>query len=90
MYSSWIRAIRSSVRPNTGQCYQSRVTLVSSRELTCQALAIFRVPVKVLPVGDHAASQVGHREGLFLIVPLVAFRDSFNVGSHGPMNALNA
>lgn len=82
--------MRSSVRPNTSHCYQSHVTLVSSPELTRQALAIFRIPVKVLPVGDHAAPQVGNRKGLFLIVPLVAFRGSFNVGSHGLVNALDA
>lgn len=83
--------MRSSVRPNTdkGSATCSVGEFVSS-ELTHKTLSVFRVPVKVLAVGNHAASQVGYREGLFLIVPLVPLRDRLDVGSHGLVNAINA
>jgi hypothetical protein len=52
------------------------------RLLTGQALSIFGICVKVFSVGDHAASQVGNWEGLFLIIALAALGDSFDVCGH--------
>jgi hypothetical protein len=33
---------------------------------------------------------VGNREGLLLIVPLIALGDGLDIGGHGLVNAINA
>lgn len=58
--------------------------------LTGQALAIFRVPVEILSMANHAGAQVSHGEGFLLIIPFVALRNGFHICGHGLMNAVNA
>lgn len=84
-----MRAIRSSVRPNTDRGV-SRVIQDPFSSLTDEALAIFGVDVEVLAVGDHAASQVGDWQCLLLVIPLIALGDRLDVGGHGLVNAVNA
>lgn len=86
--------MRSSVRPNTGSIplviNASKPRPAHLRVLTGQALSILGVSVKVFSVGDHAASQVGNWEGLFLVITLAALGEGFNVCSHGLVNAVDA
>lgn len=46
---------------------------------TGQALAVFRVPVKILSMANHAGAQVSHGEGFLLVISFVALRNGFDV-----------
>lgn len=89
-----MRAMRSSVRPNTDRVVSDAIPTPHCRYrllgLTDQALPVFRVPIEVFAVGHHASSQMGNREGLLFVVSLIAFRDGLDIRGHGFMNAVNA
>lgn len=80
-------ALRSVHTLNKVRPHSPKVILDST--LTDKALPIFRVPVEVLSVANHATSQMRHGQCLLLVVALVALRNSLDIASHGLVNPVD-
>jgi len=51
--------------------------------LTRKTTTVLRIRIKVLPVGDHASSEMTNWQSLFLVVAFAALRNGLEVGSQG-------